>query len=273
MKLCLSELDINVGETNGMSNERDSTLQDALDKNEVIYHKTRIDFPYTQESMQIKQVYNRKTGVVLCCEIPVDVAERRTGKYVYIKTDECIMLWPDKSLDLYSMRQMTWLRKLCDVGAEFDIVWTQLWEYHGLRGEHMGAEHTGSAGFVALQTQVRRVRELLTACEGVVAAVTEIDRTLGVGHAKCDFRVWGEVEDELHTAECCLRDMCDKEDLQQQLAATARLVDAAKAGGAAAAVRDRQTTVEERAGGAGAAAQHCRVQTLLGELAGMRAEG
>ena len=129
----------------------------------------------------------------------------------------------------------------------------------------MSAEATGSASFVALQTQVRRVRELLTACEGVVAAVTEIDRRLGVGHAKCDFRVWCEVEDELHTAECCVRMWTEKADLQQQLATTARLVDAAKA------VRHRQTTVEERAGGAGAAAQHCRVQTLLGELAGMRA--
>jgi hypothetical protein len=271
----LSEVDINVGGTNGMSNERDSTLQDALDKNEVIYHKTRIDFPYTQESMHITQVYNMKTGVVLCCEIPWDVAKRRTGKDVYSKADECIMLWPDKSVDLYSMREMTWIRKICDVGVEFDNVWTQLWEYHGLRGEHMSAEHTASASFVALQTQVRRVREMLTGCEGVVAAVTEIERRLGVGHEKCDFRVWGQVEDELHSADYCLRTMwMEKAELQQQLAATSRLVDAAKAGGtgaadAAPAVRQ----VEERAGGAGAAAQHCRVLTLLGELAGMRAEG
>jgi hypothetical protein len=135
------------------------------------------------------------------------------------------------------------------------------------------------SSFVALQTQVRRVREMLTGCEGVLAAVTDIERRLGVGHEKCDLRVWCEVEDELHSADHCLRTMwTEQADLQQQLAATARLVDAAKAGGAGAAdaapvVRHRQTTVEERAGGAGAAAQHCRVQTLLGELAGMRAEG
>jgi hypothetical protein len=139
-----------------------------------------------------------------------------------------------------------------------------------LRGEHMSAEDSGSASFAALQTQVRRVREMLTGCEGVVAAVTEIERRLGVGHEKCDFRVWCEVEDELHSAEYCLREMwCDKADLQQQLAATARLVDAARAGGAGAA--DAAEAV--RAGGAGGAGQHCRVQTLLGELAGMRAEG
>ena len=115
--------------------EHDTTLQSALDNNEVIYHKTRIDFPFIQQSMQIKQVYNKTTGKVLCCEIPWDVARQRTGKDVYCKVGQCIMLWPDRSLDLYDTK-LRWIRKICDVGTEFDIVWAQFWEYHGLRGEY-----------------------------------------------------------------------------------------------------------------------------------------
>ena len=125
---------IYVVEINGMSNARDTTLQTALVNNEVIYHKTRIDFPFS-ESMQITQVYNKKSAKVLCCEIPWDVASQRTGKNTYTKKDECIMLWPDKSLDLYNTRQMRWIGKICDVGDAFNIVWTQFWEYHGLGGE------------------------------------------------------------------------------------------------------------------------------------------
>ena len=48
------------------------------------------------------------------------------------------MLWPDRSLDLYHVDdtgEMIWIRKICDVVVEFDIVWAQFWEYHGLRGE------------------------------------------------------------------------------------------------------------------------------------------
>jgi hypothetical protein len=88
--------------------------------------------------MQITQVYNKKTEKVLCCEIPWDVASQRTGIDIYSKKDECIMLWPDRSLDLYHVDdtgEMIWIRKICDVGVEFDIVWAQFWEYHGLRGE------------------------------------------------------------------------------------------------------------------------------------------
>ena len=114
--------------------EHDTTLQSALDNNEVIYHKRWIEFPYTQQSMQITHVYNKTTGKVLCCEIPWDVARQRTGKDVYCKVGQCIMLWPDRSLDLYDTK-LRWIRKICDVGIEFDRVWAQFWEYHGLRGE------------------------------------------------------------------------------------------------------------------------------------------
>ena len=155
----------NMNTKNGMSNARDTTLQAALDKNEVIYHRTRVDFAHTQESMQITQVYDKRTREVLCCEIPWDVASRRTGKDVYSKTDECIMLWPDKSLDLYNQRQMTWIRKICDVGVEFDTVWTEFWEYHGLRGE----EGAGGIQFAALAAQMEHMRAMVEKYDAVVA--------------------------------------------------------------------------------------------------------
>jgi hypothetical protein len=137
--MCLREQDKHIKEQcwgdMSVSVDRDATLQSALDKNEVIHHKTRIDFPFIKESMQITQFYNKTTRVVMCCEIPWDVAARRTGKDVYATQHECIMLWPDKSLDLYRLfPDMQWIRKICDVGVEFDIVRDQLWEYHGLRG-------------------------------------------------------------------------------------------------------------------------------------------
>jgi hypothetical protein len=137
--MCLREQDKHIKEQcwgdMSVSVERDATLQSALNKNEVIHHKTRIDFPYIDESMQITQFYNKTTRVVMCCEIPWDVAARRTGRDVYAREHECIMLWPDKSLDLYRwFPDIKWIRKICDVGVEFDIVWDKLWEYHGLRG-------------------------------------------------------------------------------------------------------------------------------------------
>ena len=106
--------------------------------------------------MQIKQVYNKTTGKVLCCEIPWDVARQRTGKDVYCKVGQCIMLWPDRSLDLYDTK-LRWIRKICDVGTEFDIVWAQFWEYHGLRGEtglHEGPQAIQNGQLGALLCQL-----------------------------------------------------------------------------------------------------------------------
>jgi hypothetical protein len=81
-----------------------------------------------------------------------------------------------------------------------------------------------SARFTALKTQVDRVRNMLTKYEGLVETVKGVQETLETEYTGYSLAVQCEVDDELHTAECVLRDVWTKEELQQALAEARRLL-------------------------------------------------
>jgi hypothetical protein len=96
-----------------------------------------------------------------------------------------------------------------------------------------------STRFTALKTQMDRVTDMLVMYEGVVTTVKGVQQSLAIQYTGYTIAIKGDVDDELFTAERCLRDMCRKEELLVALAQARRLlaetqvVDAPGAAGAA----------------------------------------
>jgi hypothetical protein len=86
-----------------------------------------------------------------------------------------------------------------------------------------------SASFTALKNQVDRVRNLVINYDGVVESVKEAQRTLGKEYTGYSRAVRQEVDDVLHTAQYCLGNMCEREELKKELTEARRLLDKAKA--------------------------------------------
>ena len=107
-------------------------LQTTIDNMDVISQSAMIKFPLFNQSMEITQIYSRTFQRVLCCMIPYDVATQRMGKKIFCEPDECIMLWPDRHLDVFYKRTMQLKEYICDVGIKFDIVWDAIWRYNGV---------------------------------------------------------------------------------------------------------------------------------------------
>ena len=111
-------------------------LQVALDGNTVDYHKTWISLVSPEERMEVTQIYRKVDKKVLCCIIPWDVASKRSGnKNIYCMRNQCIMLWPDRSVDVYNMKDMTYVDHIGSVGGAFNDVWGELWTCYVKRWE------------------------------------------------------------------------------------------------------------------------------------------
>ena len=109
-------------------------LQVALDGNKVDYHRTWISLAHPEERMEVTQIYRKVDGHVLCCIIPWDVASSRSGNSrIYCMRTQCIMLWPDRSVDVYNSMDMRCQGHVGSVGDAFKDVWDELWTYYGLR--------------------------------------------------------------------------------------------------------------------------------------------
>ena len=111
-------------------------LQVALDGNTGDLHKTWISLVGPEERMEVTQIYRKVDKNVLCCIIPWDVASRRSGNSrIYCMRNQCIMLWPDRSVDVYNSMDMTYVDHIGSVGGAFNGVWGELWTCYVMRWE------------------------------------------------------------------------------------------------------------------------------------------
>ena len=113
-------------------------LQVALDENKVDFHKTWISLKRPEERMEVTQIYRKVDKTVLCCIIPWDVARRRSGNdQIYYTRNQCIMLWPDRSVDVYNSMDMTCVGNVGSVREAFNNndVWKELWTCYVMRWE------------------------------------------------------------------------------------------------------------------------------------------
>ncbi len=126
-----------------------------------------------------------------------------------------------------------------------------------------------SARFTALKTQVDRVRNMLTTYEGVVETVKGVQQTLGTEYAGYSMAVRGEVDDELHTAECVLRE-CDTSSLARRLLAETQAVDFPGAGTGAVQGGETDAKDDKDAMDDGTAAQALDMSQLLRRMQDVR---
>ncbi len=96
-----------------------------------------------------------------------------------------------------------------------------------------------SRSFTHLKSQMDRVTEMLMLYEGLVETVKGVQERLGIEYTGWTIAMKGEVDDELDTAERCVRKSCTKENLlvalaqARKLLAETQVVDAPGAAGAA----------------------------------------
>jgi hypothetical protein len=108
-------------------------------------------------------------------------------------------------------------------------------------------------GLTALKTQMDRVTDMLVMYEGVVTTVKGVQESLAIQETGYTQAIKGDVDDELMTAERCLRDMCRKEELLVALARARRLLAATQVVDAPGAKKMAETQVVDAPGAAGAA--------------------
>ena len=95
--------------------------------------------------------------------------------------------------------------------------------------------------FIHLKNQMNDVKEMLVLHEGLVETVKGVQASLDIEYTGWTQAMKGDVDDELMTAERCVKDMCRKEELLVALARARRLL--------------AETQVVDVPGAAGAAGQ------------------
>jgi hypothetical protein len=112
-------------------------LQVALDANTVDLHRTLITIAGWSDRVPVTQIYAKKDNKVLCCILSEDaaaVAQKRSGnERIDCNQRECIVLWPDGSVDVYNSKDMTYARPVGSVGTALASAWTELWTCHVVR--------------------------------------------------------------------------------------------------------------------------------------------
>jgi hypothetical protein len=102
----------------------------------------------------------------------------------------------------------------------------ELVEWAGRRAAARGGDSVGTmlARFTALKTQMDRITKMLVLYDGVVTTVKGVQQSLAIQETGYTMAIKADVDDELMTAERCLRDMCRKEELLVALARARRLL-------------------------------------------------
>jgi hypothetical protein len=107
-----------------------------------------------------------------------------------------------------------------------------------------------STRFTQLKSQMDGVTAMLVLYEGVVDTVKGVQESLGIEYTGWTQAIKCDVDDELNTAERCLRDSCTKEKLLVALAQARKLLAETQVvdmPGAAGAVEEGEREVGQQA--------------------------
>lgn len=109
-------------------------FQETLEAHDVIKHKTWRTLTGVYLHMTVTQVYSKKSRRVLCCIIPWEAVHELTRGSVGSSSTFCVLVWPDKHVDVYRVRYMRFQKTIGTVTFS-ESVWEDLWMYNGPRGE------------------------------------------------------------------------------------------------------------------------------------------